>query len=150
MYASYYYPSYYYPATYYSTPSYYYGSEIVAAPSYYPVAGEMVAAPISTVRRTGEMVAAPMSTVQRTYQAPAGQPNVPPKPKASDGTFPYNGGPSAPRPMPETKPAPKAPPVDGKLVSLPNENTGGAPAPRVAFPAYGDEPIAPAPRKTIR
>ena len=149
-YRPYYYGAYYYPSVYY-TP--YYSSYY-----YYPVAS---VAPVATVQTNGY------------YQAPAPS-YVPPMPPADgNGTFPYDGGPRAPIPMPnpgqDLNPA-KDPrgiiPFDGKLISLPTETTGDVPAvilptltrgtpisntpapARVAYPAYGDEPIAPAPRKT--
>jgi len=100
------------------------------------------------------------------------QPYMPP---ASNGTYPYDGGPSSPIPMPADSAVPTnngprgTVPLDGKLVSLPRETTGAAgsvavptmvrlnqvatsapirPAStRIAYPAYGDERIAPAARR---
>jgi hypothetical protein len=60
-----------------------------------------------------------------------------------DGTFPYDGGPKDPVPMPKEGPAPagaptKAPgrsvPLEGRSVSLPR------PAAQWAYPAYGEQP----------
>lgn len=152
-YASYYQPfyasSYYYPSYYYSYPSY-----------YYPCAGE-------------ELPAAQVMNLQSTYQAPLPRTNGPTMPPAQgDGTFPYDGGPRAPVPMPapqnETNPTKRAPvpnaivPLDGRLVSLQSEISGGTSAiptpilptqasrtaaPRVTFPAYGEDPFTAVPRK---
>jgi hypothetical protein len=148
-YRPYYYPSYYptYYPTYYSQPYYSYDAEY-----YYPIAGQVQQA--ATVQGNG------------SYQSPAPQIFIPHG--NSDGTFPYDGDPRNVVPMPSQNnrpnPAPGVLPIDGKLVSLPNEINGGvlpvglpAPprvstptAPRVTYPAYGDEPIAPAPRKVDR
>jgi hypothetical protein len=76
--------------------------------------------------------------------SPAGLRAVVPAP-LPDGaaTYPYNGGPSAPVPMPG-EPAPaSAPkratvPLQGRFVSLPAQPT--QPATRFAYPAYGEEP----------
>jgi hypothetical protein len=147
--ASYYYaPTYYYPS-YYSTPYYSYSSSY-----YYPISGEGVPPPATTLQGTGYS------------QAPAQRPYVTPIPPANgDGTFQYDGGPRSPIPMPnpETNPANRPNgilPIDGKLVSLPTATTGGTSqyrtsaqqpsTPRVSYPAYGEEPITPAPRKTTR
>lgn len=148
-YSSYYYRPYYYRpyvnfCTPYYYPTYYYREY------YYPLAGNSV----STV------------TLQTTGNSPL-------PPANGDGTFPYDGGPHNPIPMPnpmdDTNPT-KNPrgivPLDGRLVTLPITTTGGispvtAPAIqrlrfvttpsatpiRVTYPAYGEEPIPPAPRK---
>jgi hypothetical protein len=139
-----YYTPYYYPA--------YYGV------SYYPVAGDVSPPVTLTVQSNNYTQAPPAQASPQFLQGPFGT-----------GTFPYDGGPRAPIPMPnpgDINPM-KAPqglvPLDGKLVSLsPTTITGGflpdaprnqktnapsaAPA-RVAYPAYGEEPIAPAPKK---
>jgi hypothetical protein len=63
-------------------------------------------------------------------------------PGASDGTHDDNGGPGGPVPQPKVAPAPTPVPAAGlRSVSLPRQ-----PAPRVAYPAYGDQPTtSPAP-----
>jgi hypothetical protein len=165
-YRPYYYGGYYRPyyASYYYQPyysSYYYTPYYTSSYYYYPIAGEAIAPPATTLQGASY------------YQAPAPRQYVPPMPPPDggngNGTYPYDGGPRSPIPMPnpDMNPA-KAPqgilPADGKLVSLPNEATGGVSVPlthqptsttstsvpRVTYPAYGDEPIAPAPRKTSR
>lgn len=142
---AYYSPSYYYPANYsYYAPSYYY-------PSYYyrPVCNHYRIADGSI----------PTAVTQTNINYPMTvQPNA--------GTFPYNGGPSSLVPMPgpiqDVNPASKPGgviPLDGRLVSLSTQMTGGtmqisapqqATTPRISYPAYGEEPIVPAPRKTTR
>jgi hypothetical protein len=151
----YYRPSYYgyyrpyYYSSYYSP--YYYGSYYGAynSPYYYssyycPIAGESVAPPVTTLQGNGYYQASPQ------YAPPT------PSPVNGNGTFQYDGGPRSPIPMPipdsETNPA-KTPrgiiPIDGRLVSLPTQATGGVsvpfthvPAktsvPRVTYPAYGE------------
>jgi hypothetical protein len=55
--------------------------------------------------------------------------------------------------MPNPSDPPRPVPIDGKLVSLPDQNKTTTPppgTPRVEYPAYGEEPIAPVPRKTVR
>jgi hypothetical protein len=106
--------------------------------------------------------------------APAGVPQQPP---GFDPTFPYDGGPNAPMPMPGTDNADPASgprptiPLQGKLVHLQKETTGGStqmttqfisvgtaptttsqpaasPAPtRYTYPAYGEQPLPPVTRK---
>jgi hypothetical protein len=162
-----YYGSYYpYSSVYYQPyyTSYYSG--------YYPCVGQ-TAATVTLAQANysaPQQYAAPQNygTQQNYYSEPLTAPGA-------NSTFPYNGGPSSPIPMP----APNNPvqpgqkigdpnrgiiPLDGKLVSLPNETTGGftpvtAPArnivtpqtrtpatttttaaPRVVYPAYGEEP----------
>ncbi|HTU22648.1 MAG TPA: hypothetical protein VMG10_31705 [Gemmataceae bacterium] len=63
----------------------------------------------------------------------------------SDGTFPYDGGPSNPVPSlketpPSSTPAPRSVPLEGRSVSLPKT------APKWSYPAYGETArrIAPA------
>ncbi len=137
-YRPYYYPSYYYQPNYYSN---YYN---------YPCAGDV----------------APVMPSVASYQAPLAPVYSSARPANDDGTFHYDGNPRILVPMPSSKttPAPGVLPVDGRLVSLPSETTGGVlpvglptaqratslPAPRVVYPAYGEEPIAPAPRKVSR
>jgi hypothetical protein len=65
---------------------------------------------------------------------------VPPQPPAN-GTYPYDGGPAAPVPMPQMLPSPTrvppkpAPvPADGRVVSLPQKPGG-----KWAYPAYGEQ-----------
>ena len=112
----------------------------------------------------GESIPTPVTQTNVYYQKPVQQYSAPLPPNGS--TFPYDGGPSSLVPMPnpaqEVNPVSKPGvviPKDGKLVSLPTQATGGTTQvgiaqrvnmPRVSFPAYGDEPIVPAPRKTPR
>jgi hypothetical protein len=81
---------------------------------------------------------APDAAVRRVEpQDPYGQR---PAPDAANGSYPYNGGPVNPVPMPKAKPdadkvTPPAPtvPMDGRAVSLPVK-------PKYTYPAYGEEP----------
>jgi len=147
-----YYASYYYPRSYYSYyPTYYptyYPSYCYEPTYYYPTNGGV----------------APQATLQSSYLLPAPRNYVPPMPPAQpDGQYQYDGDPRQLVPMPNPA-TPKVVPIDGRLVSLSDEITGGVtqiyptasqrtsttPATRVAYPAYGEEPITPAPRKVNR
>ncbi len=110
----YYYPSYSYcPISLNSTPVYS-GSVGVGYP---PAQG---AAPPPPMRRADEGF------------------GVPPPPPEEQGTFPYNGGPGAPVPLPGLEPLPqKAPAIDpaqGRVVSIP------AKLPKYLYSAYGQKP----------
>lgn len=149
---AYYAPSYYYPRTY-CAPSYYYPTYYYRPVSsyYYPMAGESIPTPIT---QTNVYYSTPVQQPYGTQLPPNGS------------TFPYDGGPPSLVPMPgpgkDINPASKPGiviPKDGKLVSLPTQATGGTTqvgipqrvnTPRVNFPAYGEEPIVPVPRKTPR
>jgi len=151
---------------YYTTP-YYYNSY------YYPCVGQTAATVTlaQTNNYSAPQYAAPQNYGTQQNYGPTPYSEPVPLP-GGNSTFPYNGGPSAPIPMP----APNNPvqpgqkigdpsnnrgiiPLDGKLVSLPNETTGGftpvtapsrtvvtpqtrtpAATPRVTYPAYGEEP----------
>jgi hypothetical protein len=68
----------------------------------------------------------------------------PPQAIPTDGTFPYDGGPRNPPPMPKASPAPIGAPgaavPDGRSVSVPGK-------PRYAYPAYGETlKVAPRPK----
>jgi hypothetical protein len=78
------------------------------------------------------------------YQNPSPYtgPGVPQPPAPDDRTYPYDGGPRAPVPMPkadqETPPPPRPMPpgtipLEGRTVSLPGKT-------QFAYPAYGEEP----------
>lgn len=146
-YSSYYRPYYYRPAYYY-TPSYYQQSYYNDC-YYSPIMGD--SAPTVTLQANGS-------------QAPRTAPPV-----TRDSTFPYDGGPreAIPTPIPRDDVNPsKSPggsiPLEGRLVKLPTESSIGASSVtspeiqrlryvtspvRVTYPAYGEEPIVPAPRK---
>ena len=108
-----------------------------------------------------------------SYQAQSPAPQVLPTPSAvpQPSTYPYDGGPKTPVPLPGADtvdptfgPRPTVP-VQGKLVYLPlQETTGGstqlqtislnstpaqAPAatPRYTYPAYGEQPLPPVTRR---
>jgi len=153
---------------YYSTP--YYSSY------YYPCIGQNAATvTLAQANYSAPQYAAPQSysTQQQNY-GPVPYSEAVPSP-GGNSTYPYNGGPSSPIPLPAPNPVQPGQkigdpsnnnrgivPLDGKLVSLPNETTGGftpvtAPArtivtpqtrtpatttttPRVVYPAYGEEP----------
>jgi hypothetical protein len=129
-----YYPSYYsyysYPSVYYSYPGYSY--------YYSPCATVMSVAPATTldysiVPSTPADPTTPSTPSLKTTPAP-------PMPRV-DGTYPYNGGPSTPVPMPkggdEAMTLPRVPtPILDRVVSLKDEPTTG----KYVYPAYGELP----------
>jgi hypothetical protein len=126
-YRPYYYSPYYYdycpPPVYYYQPVY----------TYYPVASTQQAYSgiVGTYQpATPSRAVAPMSRADEERLPPA----VPPQ---EDGTFPYNGGPSSPVPLPNVEPIPqRGAPIDpgkGRVVSLPTYS------PKFAYPAYGEK-----------
>ncbi len=134
-YYSYYRPSYYY----YSPPVYYYYS---APYSYYcPIVQSVT--PSNYEGGAGSLYPTkPIEPMRRADEF-----SVPPLPQEEEGTFPYNGGPANPVPMPRVDPLPqKAAPVDptqGRVVSLP------APAPKYTYRAYGEK-VTPTDSRTDR
>jgi hypothetical protein len=75
------------------------------------------------------------------YTAPAPTPSAPAVPPNGDGTYPYDGGPTnpvpLPRPMPKADPTavpPAGVPLEGRPVSLTRGTS------RWAYPAYGEAP----------
>jgi hypothetical protein len=82
-----------------------------------------------------------------TDTPPGSQPLNPMKPVPQDGTFPYDGGPADPVPMPKVEPAPAGKvrphtmPLEGRPVSVPPPTTK-----KYEYLAYGETPAAqPAP-----
>jgi hypothetical protein len=141
-----YYPRYYggYYGSYY--PRYYggyYGS-------YYPYSGYYGYSGISYVSPIGCPLSSPdvpgivvgprgNGSTSESYKVPS-QPLNPMKPVPQEGTFPYDGGPSNPVPMPKVEPAPTGKgvptmPLEGRPVSLP------APK-KYEYLAYGEKPAA--------
>jgi hypothetical protein len=124
-------PRYYASPVYY--PSYYYTYPSVSISTYYPISHTTPAGSSPSFRPNTEQLPAP---------TPVGSENLPPPRKEvpqGRQTFPYDGGPQAPVPMPLPDPAgqtkPPADPSDeGKIVSLPAKD-------KLAYPAYGDKPV---------
>jgi hypothetical protein len=153
-YAAYYRPAYYRPAYY--RPNYYrsvvylnyYQPYYYAAPAYYPISGQ------ADVPATLAQLPAQTQPVTSQYQPSTARPQLLPPPAtvpqqpSGNQTFPYDGGPQVPLPMPQVDPAsgPRPTvPLQGKIVSLPVETTGGTtPLFTVSLGTYG-QPIA-APR----
>jgi hypothetical protein len=167
--ASYYATPYYYPSYSYAYPnySYYYPTYSYYTPAYYPAhyyrPSYYSHRPAHYHRIAGETVPAETAQGNTAFQTPFTL-QYTPTPNG-DGSFPYDGDPRIVVPMPNRgAPTPGGLPADGKLVSLPSEVGGGVfpvglpslqrttspAAPRVTYPAYGDEPIIPAPRKLTR
>jgi hypothetical protein len=115
-----------YPGSYYSyyTPAYYCPIDGTLAPSY------------------SLEYSVPSTTLPPTPTTP---PVERPMPKADEQTFPYDGGPRSPVPMPTPdaapKPAPNKVPVEGTPVSLPDSRAG------FTYPAYGEDLVPSAPAR---
>ena len=138
--------------------------------TYYPIAGQQEVPGTLARLPMPRSVSAPVSPYQ---QQAAARPQVLPMPVAlpqrpgEPQTFPYDGGPQSSLPLPgkdgvgpASSPRPMVP-LKGKLVSLPQETTGGTtqiiqfvglgiaspvPAPTAApysYPAYGEQPLPP-------
>jgi len=159
-YGAYYARSYYggyatpYYGGYYSAPSYYYYS----APAYYNPCALPSPTPAVTLRvaptPTYQGTVVPGGTIVPESSVPGG--TIVPEssvPQANPGTFPYDGGPKAPVPMPRIEEAPRPPqddgavirPADERLVSLPTPdlsaaNVNGTGTGKWAYPAYGEKP----------
>jgi hypothetical protein len=129
----------YRPYAYYAPPVYYYDPSC-----YYPTG-------LTTSTFSTYSPVMPLTSQYESGYVPQGTPvpqpgsaedrGVPvPKPgSAEDGTFPYDGGPSSPVPMPKADPVPSRDPVrpapkpEGRIVSLP------APTTPFAYSAYGEK-----------
>lgn len=156
-YSPYYYRPYYYrPALYFN----YYQPYYYAAPAYYYEISGQTDVP-TTLAQMPAQVQPSTSQYRPTTARPQLLPMPATLPQQPGGiqTFPYDGGPQTPLPMPQIDPAsgPRPTvPLQGKLVSLPLETTGGttplftvslgtsaqpAPSPRYTYPAYGEQAL---------
>ena len=96
--------------------------------------------PVTTLKRVpmSSFMRRGITTDQDVGPVPEGGP-VPRPGGVEDGTFPYDGGPSSPVPMPKADPVPSRDPVrpapkpEDRIVSLP------APTTQLAYPAYGEK-----------
>jgi hypothetical protein len=114
-----YWPGYYYPSYYYSSYAsdpllYYYPENVYVVPN-------------------GSSVRSIMPPVTGEETLPV------PQPLPNDGTYPYDGGPANPVPIPQADPAPgrKAGPTltpDGRVVAIEK-------APKYSYQAYGAKPV---------
>jgi len=136
-YRNFYYPRYsfyaggygygYRPYYYYAPPVYY----------YYPACSYPIGLTTTTFSAYSPVM--PLAS-QDVGPVPEGGP-VPRPGGVEDGTFPYDGGPASPVPMPKADPVPvpsrdSVPPTpkpEGRIVSLP------APTTSFAYPAYGEK-----------
>jgi hypothetical protein len=127
------YRSYYYSPVIYTYPSLYY-----TAPYYTPIVGStVVTTPTVTLSIGGSRPSGTNLNIAPNAVAPQGPP------PSGDQTFPYDGGPRQPIPMPKAtdgSPAPSggapAPnvPLDGRTVSVPSQKPA-----KLTYPAYGDQ-----------
>jgi hypothetical protein len=128
----------YYPGWWYGLGYPYYGSYYSYPPAYYygaPYYSDDCSLGGATIM-TPPMTGAPATVLDESViQTPS------PMPLPPDSTFPYDGGPKTPVPMPRAEPAPAtAPPAtgpapaEGRVVALPTRAT------KWAYPAYGEQP----------
>jgi len=130
------YRNFYYPG-YYSGYGYGYSPYYDYAPSVYYYS-PLCSYPASlTTTYSGYSPVMPLAP-QDGGPVPGGGP-VPRPGTVEDGTYPYDGGPASPVPMPRADPVPSreparpAPKPEGRIVSLP------APKTQFAYPAYGEK-----------
>jgi hypothetical protein len=151
-------PAYYRPVVY----APYYQPVVVSPTYYYPISGQQVTPTMLTYSTTVNAAAQPAPTT-RSGSSPQQlrMPGLVPQQPGGPQTFPYDGGPPSPVPMPgpdQVEPRPGVP-VPGKIVSLPQETTGGVsqlytvslrsanasaavPATtRLTYPAYGEQSL---------
>jgi hypothetical protein len=138
-------PSYYSPSYY---PSYYYRPSYYYSPYYCPISLRITtgaslyspATPADSVLPTFPPLPKVMEPLPGQGSLPPLGPVLPNQPSV-DGTYPYDGGPSNPVPLPKGDPNPPAvpnksfAPGEGRLVSLPILK----PTPKYTYPAYGDD-----------
>jgi hypothetical protein len=122
-YGSYSYPSYYGYSSYYTQPYVYFG-----------ISGDGDCG--------SNIVTLPLQSGTAGQQVPNTRP-----PATKDGTFPYDGGPDRPVPMPKVEPEgtqlPKqSVPLEGRPVSFPSK-------PKYVYPAYGEQPTRTQPVDTV-
>src|SRR5262249_20120981 len=118
------------PAAFY--PPYYGNYNTSSAPVTTP-------APITTNVMTASTIV-PRANGRARALIPTPAPDGAPAPAPpSNGTYPYDGGPQNPVPMPQSKPVQPAPAPGSYLTGLP------ARTPRYAYHAYGEKPAAPVP-----
>jgi len=134
-YASYYRPFYYggyYARPYYYGASYYYPSYYSSY--YYPCASTVVSStPVVAVYSSSYTTPQVVQPGAALLPQPQVMPQMPSAAPNGNQTFPYDGGPGTPLPMPgpDANPigGPSTPrptvPLEGKFVSLPQETTGG-------------------------
>ncbi len=142
-YYSYYYPRYYYPryaygyAYSYYRPYGYYAPGVIyrPAPCFSPISISVNPMPYAV-----------MLPGRARISVQFGSPEVLPAPQSApdNGTYPYDGGPRTPVPLPKADPGPGVVPpvatiVEGRVISLATK-----PA-KYAYPAYGEQPGKPDP-----
>jgi hypothetical protein len=127
-----YWPGYYYPSYYYSSYAsdpllYYYPENVYVVPNgySYPLSNGLSNGSIRSImpRATGPEETLPV-----------------PQPLPNDGTYPYDGGPANPVPLPQAEPAPTrkggSTPAPARVVGIESK------APKYSYQAYGDKPAA--------
>jgi hypothetical protein len=94
---------------------------------------------VTTVTPSVALSIRPATPIMPPADAPPSQLQTLPRPMPEDGTYPYDGGPRAPVPMPKADPTKGAPqktvPLEGRPVSLPAEK----PVAKYVYRAYGEK-----------
>jgi hypothetical protein len=127
-----YYPRYYAPSvafysSYYTPPVYYYSAPAYSSdPGLYPSGG--ASAPVLSLSITAGSMLRRQVVAAESAPLPLELPAQP-----GEQTFPYDGGPRIPAPMPKAEPAPVGVPSDNHAASLPLKVAG-----KVIYPAYGE------------
>ena len=122
---------------YYSSPTYY------SDPCLYPSGGVSVSAPYVNLSITRSAVVG--DSAAETLPPPLPGSVTPIMPPPSDlQTFPYDGGPRIPAPMPNADPPSVPLPIQAKPAAAPVKMAG-----RIAYPAYGERLSGPAADQTV-
>jgi hypothetical protein len=139
----------YYSHSYYYRPYYYSYGYRISGSSCTP--GVVYSLSLALPCVSGSVVLDPAEGPPPLSSPPAAQPQkpVPPMPKSDNGTYPYDGGPTSPAPIPgagTTPPSAPAPrvapspavevPATGRLVSAQGSKSTG----KWIYPAYGEQP----------
>lgn len=129
------------PYYYYSAPPVYYYS---APPAYYYSAPVGVSVSVSTPKVTASFTTMQPERISAPVNGGERLPPPQPVPGGPAGTYPYDGGPIRPVPMPTTVPE-KAPPpsvpLEGRAVSLPAKPV--TITVKYSYPAYGEQSVVP-------
>ncbi len=126
-----------YDYSYYAPPVYYSPAYYSYAPSYCPISVPGGPMPYADPQGNGGVYTLPQPGAEAA--PPGARPQTP-----ADGTYPYDGGPPSPVPMPKAEPAPSnlpkvVVPGDGRIVVLPLR-----PTPKYSYTAFGEQPARPA------
>lgn len=138
-YQPYYYSSYYYSPIVVTTPYYYSSPSYYSTPYYGSYYGASTTGSVVTTQQPYPPSGTPYGVQPGVNGYNGNQPVMPPV-QQGDGTYPYDGGPVAPVPMPrqDANPAKSAPqaPATLRLVNYPSQPVQQS---QFSFPAYGED-----------